>query len=290
MTLSHYRSGRKLPQENKSKLSISTLLLLKDLFNFKGWDIDENDDISYFNRYAKTLANLNEQQQDFFLDLTSRFVHIPAYMYLDKLIQPLKNLRTEDPNAELLFACCLPKEDIGSTKSAHIVLYNLKGSLIKTKINLRPSRVIDKWDEKNLDFLRKPNTNVVLVDDFIGTGDTALAAIDYIQELNPLIDKRQINILCIVTMKEGMERLLQNGYKIYPSIIMEKGITDYFEGEDYDNAIKNMQIIESTIKRLRYRFRFGYLRSEALVCMERCPNNTFPIYWKTPQIAPYERG
>lgn len=24
---------------------------------------------------------------------------------------------------------------------------------------------------------------------------------------------------------------------------------------------------------------FGYSQSEALVCMERCPNNTFPIYW-----------
>ena len=33
---------------------------------------------------------------------------------------------------------------------------------------------------------------------------------------------------------------------------------------------------------------FGYGQSEALVCMERCPNNTFPIYW-LPKKAPYAR-
>ena len=36
-------------------------------------------------------------------------------------------------------------------------------------------------------------------------------------------------------------------------------------------------------------FHFGYGESEALVCMERCPNNTFPIYWATKKLAPYER-
>ena len=289
MTFCQYKKNKKTFQKNKSNLDINTLILLKDLFNFKGWDIDEDGDISYFNRYVKTLNSLEKPQQEFFLDLSSRFLHIPASEYLEKLIHPLRNLRTEDPDAELLFACCLPKEDIGSTKSSHMVLYQLKGCSIKSKINLFPFHVIEKWDVKNLKRLKKPKVKVVLVDDFIGTGDTALSAIDYIQELYPEITNSQINILCIVTMKEGMELLVQHGYKIYPSLIIGKGITDFFEGDEYDAAIKNMQKIEATIKKLNYKFKFGYLRSEALVCMERCPNNTFPIYWRTSRIAPYER-
>ena len=35
-------------------------------------------------------------------------------------------------------------------------------------------------------------------------------------------------------------------------------------------------------------FNFGYGGSEALICLKRCPNNTFPIYWHGKK-SPYSR-
>ena len=55
------------------------------------------------------------------------------------------------------------------------------------------------------------------------------------------------------------------------------------------DAVSTMQNIERRLDELIDEFKFGYKGSEALVCLERCPNNTFPIYWLTKNIAPYER-
>lgn len=271
------------------ELKLSTLTKLHDLFLDKGWVIDEDSSISYFNRYVQTLLTLQQEQQDFLVDLSHGFIHLPTPTYLDLLIKPLQQLREEDTKTNLLFACSLPKEDIGKTKSSQAVLYQLKGSSIKTKVDIKPSLVIESWSDFTWELLKNSKFRIILVDDFIGTGETAIAAADYIKELFPEMNPQLISFLCIVAMKEGIAMIEANGYKVYSSIQCGKGISDAFTGEELQKATQNMQAIEATLTKVTDKNKFGYKQSEALVCMERCPNNTFPIYWLTPKIAPYER-
>lgn len=90
-------------------------------------------------------------------------------------------------------------------------------------------------------------------------------------------------------MKEGIDAITATGATVYASIICKRGISDYYRGEELVNAKDTMEAIEQRLKKLKPEFHFGYGQSEALVCMERCPNNTFPIYWYTKHDAPYER-
>lgn len=87
----------------------------------------------------------------------------------------------------------------------------------------------------------------------------------------------------------GIEFLSKLGIKVYATHKVRKGISDNYIGESLAKALEQMSEIENRLKKLKSEFRFGYGKSEALVCMERCPNNTFPIYWYTKNDAPYER-
>ena len=120
-----------------------------------------------------------------------------------------------------------------------------------------------------------------LIDDFIGSGDTALSAYEYIKRKG--VDKENVVIISLVAMKEGFDRLQKAGYKVYATMIEEKGI----EGTiDCDNKYSIMQTIEDRIH-IKKDYRFGYNHSEALVKMARIPNNTFPVYWMRGEDNPH---
>ena len=93
----------------------------------------------------------------------------------------------------------------------------------------------------------------------------------------------------IVALRNGLERLDKIGVKTYFAIERQKAISEEMKEADRDIAIAIMQSIEGKLKNLKDDYKFGYKGSEALVSMERCPNNSFPIYWLTKNIAPYER-
>ena len=187
----------------------------------------------------------------------------------------------------MIFVTCTPKKDVGCVKSSSTVLYQIKGTTIRQHINLHPYMVIDNISKINLPDSSK--NRIVLVDDFVGTGETAMGAVEYVRELCPTLkDNSTIVVLCIVAMKEGTELLRRNGVATYCHHIRQKGISEEMVEGERDEALNNMTVIESNIKKLKDNYHFGYNHSESLVCMERCPNNTFPIYWLG-NGTPYER-
>lgn len=120
---------------SKESISFSQYAKLRTLFEQQNWEIDEELEISTFERYVKTLSKLSVDQQNFILKLSSRFLHIEQDKYLKELLGPLKKLRSSFPDSSLIFLPCLPKEDQGKTKSSTAVLYQLKGTTIKKHIH-----------------------------------------------------------------------------------------------------------------------------------------------------------
>lgn len=274
----------KLPQ-----LSVTRLEQLRNLFAKKEWPIEEEVELSVFERFYKTLTMLDDNEQGFLIDFSYRFDHIPLSRYLQFMKKPLQSLRNDSEGYTLLFVTCSPKADVGAVKSSSAVLYQLKGTTIKQHVDLNPKVVVDNIT-KVPQYTIDDKTKVVLVDDFVGTGDTAVAAIDYIHELVPsLKDNSQIIVFSIIALHQGIERLRKIGVKTYYAIERRKAITEEICECKREAAASTMHSIENRLKKLKKMYCFGYKESEALVCLERCPNNTFPIYWLTKDLAPYER-
>lgn len=271
-----------------SVFNVNQLAKLENLFHLKQWLIDTDNELSTFERYVETLSKLTEEQQNFIIKLSERFLHIGTEKYAQELIPTVERLRKDYPSSLLLFAQCLPESERGHLKSSAAVLYQFRGNSIKTSINLGKHTVCASDIKNYLCNLEKGQFKVVLVDDYIGTGDTALDAIEYVKKVSPYpIDNTDIVVLCIVAMKAGVEKLNAEGIQVYCSHEESKGITDYYDGDELEKASSLMHSIEKIIK-VNDQNIFGYSQSEALVCMERCPNNTFPIYW-LPKKAPYAR-
>lgn len=278
----YMRTSEKLPQ-----LSISRFEELRALFLSKGWPIEE-EELSLFERFYRTLLLLDGEEQDFLLKFSYVFDRITGSDYFKHMKGILKKLRQETDNKKLIFTTCTPREDVGLVKSSMAVLYQLKGTTIKQYVDMTPYKVLDI--NKLSEYPINKDSYIILVDDFLGTGRTAKAAIDFIHELVPtLTDNSRIMIFCIAALEEGIKALAEIGVKTYCSIIRRKAITDEMEGADKEYATTTMIGIEDKLNGLKDDFRFGYGKSEAMICMERCPNNTFPIYWLTKKVAPYER-
>lgn len=271
-------------------ISPDLYIKLVNLFHAKGWDI-QLEDYGIFERYVRTVGSLEtDQQKKLLLDLSKQFIHITQCQYMDYIPALVSAIIKDYPNRILCYACCLPEEDIGKVKSSAGVLYQIKGTTLKTRVDLRDVKYYCKDSIKEYRPYGIANDDhlLILVDDFIGTGETALGAVDYVKKIFPEMLNSNIVVLAIAGMQQGIEELERHQIKVYSAIALKRGISDYYIEQDLENALEIMHQIEDHIK-VKPQFLLGYKQSEGLISMERCPNNTFPIYWLKKNDAPYER-
>lgn len=279
---------------NKKKSSITPSLLISDftriqeVFNEKGWPIDDTFGDPVFDNFCKMLTSLNKEQYDLVLSLTKDFLWVRDTEYIphfEKVFLRFTESYSFSRGKNLMFCPLLPEIDFGKSKSSIMLLYLIKARLqaIKTKYSDFKISLADSPNSINVDAIKNKFT-LCLIDDFIGTGETALGAIEYFEKNG--ISRSQIVIISLVGMQEGIERLNENGCCVYSDVICEKGIAKH----DNDEEVRIMKSIEDKIK-IKDEFRFGYGASEALVRMMRTPNNTFPVYWckKNNKHAPFPR-
>ena len=272
-------------------VSPDSYMALIDLFQNNGWNI-QAEDYGVFERYVRTMGSLkSEQQRELFLELSKRFTHIPQCEYMNYIPNLVSTVIKDYPNKTLCFTCCLPKDDIGKVKSAASVLYLIRGTSLKTRVDLRGVTYFCKYSINDYTEYNIANNEhiLILVDDFIGSGETALCAIDYVKEVIPEMSNDNIVVLSIAALQKGINELTARNIKVYTHIKLSRGISDYYVGEKKESALDIMHQIERGPIKVKRRFALGYKQSEGLISMERCPNNTFPIYWLRKNDAPYER-
>lgn len=284
---------RKKELSKKGVLPGELLNRLRELFEYKRWNVDFAE-ISCYMRYVRTISKLKPEEQNLLFDLSRRFEHIQIGDYAKALAKPLGQLRDQYAG-KLIFIGCVTEDDIKNheVKSCMNVLYQLKGTTMKYYIEMGRKRVCDNARYvrgTEIDEVNAGNAMLVFVDDFIGTGETAVEAARYLAKAQPkLTNWKNVCYLAIAAQKEGVKRLRDSGCSVYVTEEYGKGISDYYKGKQLAEARATMMQIESGLKKLEKDFKFGYQQSEALLSMERCPNNTFPIYWLTKHDAPYER-
>lgn len=276
-----------------SKFGFEEIRELKNLFIEKGWNqFDEFE--SFFNNYCSMLEYLDPEQSSLVIDLTKKFIWLRSADYYSYLKETLLMLQSYD---HLTLDCIhiiplISKTDreLQKIKSSSHVAYLCKNSAFKYNEVLKDTKFII---HNNLETLPRPstlkrtNSPILLIDDFIGTGDTAIEALDELLEKRDY-DNETLYVATLVCQEQGMNVINKRGFNVLSPIIRNRGISENYDKEEVEEMKILMRKIEDVLaqdSKFDPEFKFGYKESEALVALIRTPNNTFPIYWYSAKIG-----
>lgn len=147
---------------------------------------------------------------------------------------------------------------------------------------------------------REKNIKVVILDDFIGTGETMVNKIERCKDLvttNEYTEESEFKVVSFAAMEKGKQYIEGHGVELIAECILRRGITDFLAEPNLSLAKRNMLRLESLIlKSSDYMYSFGYAQSEALytkvmtrttdpftsetdIRLERAQDNVFPVFW-----------
>ena len=257
----------------------------KSIFVKMGWEYEGQQK---FERFCETLALLTEEQMELYIELTQKFlVYEDVSSYRVGIINVFSKLKMDDLTKIYVYPL-LAEEDFKKNKSSKFLHYQFRDSRFELPDNV----------DNKLVFLERPgeglpkdiNSNekllIVLVDDFIGTGETALGAVNYLCDKKG-INKNKIVVLSLVAQQKGIDAIEAAGVVVHSHIVRNKGITDNYVDGIRSKYITIMEKIEKLLN-VEEAYQFGYGRSEALVKVTRTPNNTFPVYWLVSSNPPFK--
>lgn len=270
------------------RLSASVFLSLIDVFEANGWEIQRESAgmESRFNRFCERLSILDIKEQRLVIELTRRFTDISGNEYLQLIIKLLNRIYEEiddifSLSTKFYILPLVAPQDFNRTKSSRFVWYYFRDEQVRYNPLFVGKRIV-YCDVENSSWVSKLKTDemVVLVDDYIGSGETAVAAITWIVD-SFKIDPRKIVVLSIAAQELGIKHILQEtGVVTYSYYRFTRGISDFYSGDQRDDYLTTMSGIEDKLK-VDSKNRLGYNQSEALISLIRTPNNTFPVFWKT---------
>lgn len=133
--------------------------------------------------------------------------------------------------------------------------------------------------------------NVVLVDEFVGSGVTIAKRVrdirnDYDRMVSEGRARKGYNIrVCVLaSMNNALREVERDGVETYASLWLNKGISEHYSGPEIKEAIDRMLRLETLLQSNVGGTNLpslGYNQAESLYKMEtgNTPNSVFPIYW-----------
>lgn len=267
-------------------MKADVLLKLGKIFEDNGWE----KDTELFNRFTKRIDLLQKDEMvELFLELTKRFLWVKLEDYPRYVETLLRQAIEHIPQHQKKIYVVSSKSiiNIPNEKSGDMVSYiarslECKLSDMHKSINTYsgmffcPNEVIQE------------NKKIVLLDDFIGSGDSAMQVIKEAKFFG--VQEENIILATIAIMEDGKKRIMSKGIDVKYIFSCQKGISDYYSGGD---LIRYKRIITEMGSALGIKkdVVLGYKDSEALVSMFRTPNNTFPVFWcrANEQEGPFRR-
>ncbi|WP_290922337.1 hypothetical protein [Halodesulfovibrio sp.] len=239
-----------------------------------------------FEKGCDLLAKLDETQQNLILTLLENYQFINVLEYSSLCTQAIKNIdfgRFSDIESISIVPCITKKDhDAGNYKSGLGIVNNYRtknfkvliGKKLGSKCDLSPKCFSSPFSYSNP---RNKRDLLIFVDDFVGTGKTATKAIDDFFS-NSSRKKENFCLTVLGSMQDGYNVLQKKDYPFYTVKKFNRGITDCPIFKKKKETIELMKSIEENLKNCP-KYSLGYEKSEALVTMQRTPNNTFPVFW-----------
>ncbi|SEL35444.1 phosphoribosyltransferase-like protein [Ruminococcus albus] len=279
----------KQKKDKLSELTPDEVDKLTKLFEAKQWTINSKDDEdNLFDNFSTTLRMLDTEQRKLILDLTQKYICIEINEYYKRFVNAFDEYFSskKSDGGEKIHIFILPlisKNDFGKIKSSDFLFYIIKCNLEKLSNrykDIASLSLVEKTSYCDIDgeFLKQmqsENNYVCLIDDFMGSGDSAESAVRYLYESKNIpIDN--IFVVIIAAMQQGIDHLQTLQIKAYCDTVCHKAITG--TGYRETERIELMNSISNKIGSKEKEY-LGYERSEALITLARTPNNTFPVYW-----------
>ena len=261
-----------------NKISMQNFSSLVNVFKSKQWNLNDKEETGLFNRISRLLRSLNDSQQRCFIKLLELFDYYTVGDYEVMLTQVLKKMKNELKCNKYVFVPIISERDNRDIKSSMLVTYLLKSNTIQfdnelSKMKKTLQLDLDKSQIKNIN---NREIYLVLVDDFIGSGNSAIDTANYFVKEG--IKKEKIVVLSLVTMKKGIESIMQSDFKFYYSIL-SLSLSERIEESELDEIKGNIISISEKMK-IPSDGCWGFDDSEALLSMIRIPNNTLSLLWK----------
>ncbi len=288
--------------KEKKKINATDILEVNKIFIEKGWEIGG----IFFQKYLEWLSNFEEDEKSLVLELTQNYLIVSLKDYvkgieeaieklfiLEKKIMETKNKIYIIPllNIRKHFFNDAKETETSITKSSNLVAYLFKSNeLMHNKfLQNKKLQIIENYSKIPITKCNDNKSIVIFVDDFIGSGQTALEALRYFEgevweKSNKKYKMKMDNtrILSIVAHEEGEKKLESENYKMYCSKIIYKGISSVYSKDKREEKLDLMKKIEKkeyfSIPEMES---LGFGKLEALITMIRTPNNTFPIFQKS---------
>ncbi len=225
----------------------------------------------------------SDSKKELIVDLLERFIYLEID-YLEKYIIQIKEhildiWKLNSSNTKIVAIADKTRPDGSQT-----IL-----QILKNKIGNTAGWRENKFINNILDAAHKCSSSqqLVILDDFIGTGKKAKGKTTYI--FNTLrkrgVDNVKVYLCSIAAMNISKPTLDNLNIQYYSSMWLDKGISDY-----YGNKVKeNLDCMLNLEENLGNEFMgkklsdvsLGYHKSEALFAIDNLtvPNNVFPIFW-----------
>lgn len=262
------------------KISIDLVLKINSLFDEKKWREIENNDV-VFESLCYLSEFLTPEENDLILELIHKYNWITYNDYNVKLKNLLKQIISsqEYPIKRIYFFPVIKPEDERKNKSGNNVSYMMKsikpGIKEASGISIVELTSFDDIAENKLSM--KKNEIFVLVDDYIGSGETLNSTLIEVKK-NMTIHNDNLIISSIAIQKDTIHRLKYENYQVIYDEEVLKGISQSYESPIKEKHLETMLEIEKKLISGNH-FSLGYEESEALVTMLRTPDNTFPVFW-----------
>ncbi len=226
----------------------------------------------------------SEEERSLILELIDRITHLSRVdysNYIERLAEKIiSDLGLSDENSQIVAMACNSQPD-----SSQLIIYDLKIAL--SKKGWFNQKMVNNFQKALRTYKSSPqHKNIVLVDEFVGSGQTLLGRVKTIktQFKCSKIDDYSITAVVLVSTEQGEKIVRDNGIDLFTFVSLKKGISDFYSGEDLQLKLDLMRKLEGILAE-NYKGielpALGYGELEALYSREdgNTPNNVFPIFW-----------
>lgn len=248
--------------------------------------LNKNEWLKQYTDPLMELWNLcdSRQQQILIKDLFQRFTFIDGYKLESlskKLVEKVGEWGFNPPNT--LIAAIANKDEVDGSIAGLQFIKNKFDSTKGWKESYFYSSITKAANEV------RNNDNLVLFDDFIGSGKTLEKKLVYLKKTlaERKIQLNELKIIAYAGMFFGIQHIKDAcEVEVYCPIQLKKGITGFEDESSIENKKLLMRNLEGKLnpkfKKLKLiDHSLGYKESETLFQIHgyNCPNNVFPIFW-----------
>lgn len=223
-----------------------------------------------------------DAERDLVIDLINRFTYVDSEKYSQLISEIALGIITDpdlDDSSTIIAAMSIGH----GADSGQATLYALKNVLQENKWEqygaINDAHQVYRCMNKNDRY-----QNIVLVDEFVGSGVTVLGRVKAISQqfLNNKKAVPLIKVRVLVSTNQGICNVRESGVDIESLILLDKGISDYYDDkEDKIAMMKKLESILSEEYNGRHMPTLGSGEAEALYYRHEAnlPNSVFPIFW-----------